>query len=55
MANITETFSQAELALASNANLSVGTPSTVELKRDGVGMSSVHAARFAESWIVIDQ
>lgn len=55
MANITETFSQAELALASNANLSVGTPSTVELKRDGVGMSSVHAARFAESLIVVDQ
>jgi hypothetical protein len=55
MANIVEYFIQSELALASYANLTVGTPSTVELKRDSVGMSSTQAARFAESWTVIAQ
>lgn len=55
MSNIVDLYTQSELALAAYANLTAGTPSVDELKRDAVGMSQSQAERFAECWLVLDQ
>lgn len=55
MDNISVYAIQAELALASYANLTAGVPSIDELKRDAVGMSDAQARRFARDWRVVEQ
>ena len=47
MGNALEYYKQAELAFAAYATLGAGTPSTVELTRDSVGMATAQAAKFA--------
>ncbi len=53
MGNVLNYYKQAELSLAAYATLGVGTPSTVELARDSVGMSTAQAAKFAETYTVV--
>ena len=52
---ITEYLSNAELALASYANLSPGIPNTTALHDDGKGMSAAQAADFSDRYTIVTQ
>ena len=58
MSTITESFKQAELALAAYSNVTPGisgTPYTKALEADGAGMSPAQAEHFSEQWLVVEQ
>ena len=55
MSMITEYLIHSELALAAYANLSSGKPVIADLIDGGDGMSADQAARFASTYIVVDQ
>ncbi|MCU7837979.1 MAG: lipase family protein, partial [Candidatus Thiodiazotropha sp. (ex Troendleina suluensis)] len=55
MSNITDYFTQAELALAAYADLQPGIPNIDRLQMDGDGMSLTQSEDFAKRWRVLDQ
>lgn len=55
MNSIQACFTQAELSLASYANLNAGQPNIAELVKDTTGMSATQANKFAETYDVITQ
>ena len=55
MSAIAPYYNNAELAMASYANLVSGVPDTQALEDEDIGMSSRQAKAFSENWRVIDQ